>query len=90
MGFGSKYKEDRIYMYTIGSWQQDLILEVGHDIKVCGGYIQLGINVSQAEMEDEAIEDNIIEERRAISILNSILCDKQVSKEEKGKYIISL
>ena len=69
---------------SIGGIQQDLILEEHQKIiKCCQKYKYLGMNITQDGTLDEAIRERNIQGRKAISLLNSVLWDKNISKSNK-------
>lgn len=69
----------------IGGEQRDLVLNNGQKIKQCSEYKYLGMTLSQDGSLDQAIKERNILGRRAISLLNGILWDKNINKKNKTR-----
>lgn len=68
----------------VGGTQQDLILEEQHQIiKHCNKYKYLGMTITQDGTTEQAIQERNTQGRRAISLLNNILWDQNISKNNK-------
>ena len=68
---------------TIGGDQQDIELDDGQRIRSCERYKYLGVWVSQDGRLDHAIKDRNLQGRRAIAMLNGVLWDQRISKDNK-------
>jgi hypothetical protein len=66
-----------------GKQQPDLLLEGGELIKQCTDYKYLGIKINREVTNDSKINESIKLACYAISILNSVLWDKHVTKRNK-------
>lgn len=69
----------------IGGEQRDLILNSGKTIKQCTEYKYLGMRLTNNGDLTEAIKDRNTQGRKAIALLNSVLWDKNISKENKTR-----
>lgn len=69
----------------IGGTQQDLMLEDGRTLKSCSKYKYLGLNITNDGTLDEAIKERNVQGRKAIRMLNTILWDQKISKENKHR-----
>lgn len=67
----------------IGGQQQNLHLENGQHIKQCEKYKYLGITLTNNGSLDDAIRERNTQGRKAITLLNGILWDKNISRENK-------
>jgi len=67
----------------IGGQQQDLRLATGHTIKHCSEYKYLGVKISKDRTIDEAIAERNVQARRAISMLNNTLWNKNIYTNNK-------
>lgn len=83
--WGLEVNLDKTEYMCIGGEHRDLIIENGQRIKQCKEYKYLGIKISQNGTLDEAIRERNMQGRKAIGMLNSILWDKNISKENKKR-----
>jgi len=74
----------------IGGVQQDLILEDGQIIKNCKDYKYLGMKITNDGTLDQTIKERNIQGRQAISMMNGILWDQQISKQNKHRIYNSI
>lgn len=74
----------------IGGAQQDLVIADGTLIKNCQKYKYLGVEISQEGTLDSAIRERNAAGRRAIGMLNSIIWDRNIRKENKVKIYNSI
>jgi len=72
------------YMY-IGGEQKDLVLNNGQQIKHCQEYKYLGMKITQNGTLDGTIRDRNLQGRKAIALLNGILWDKNINKNNKKR-----
>ncbi|XP_043498441.1 uncharacterized protein LOC122525861 [Polistes fuscatus] len=70
------------YMF-VGDIQQDLTLENGITINHCQEYKYLGLKITQDGTLDKNIQERCTQGRKAIALLNTILWDQSISKENK-------
>lgn len=63
----------------------DLTLSSSQSIKQCKAYKYLGLRISEDGVLDESIRERNTLGRRAISMLNGVLWDKNISKENKKR-----
>ncbi|XP_030757829.1 uncharacterized protein LOC115883613 [Sitophilus oryzae] len=69
----------------ISGHQQDLRLATGQVIRHCNSYKYLGIKIFKDGTLDEAILERNMQGRKAVSKLNGILWDKNITIENKKK-----
>jgi len=81
--WGLEVNIDKTEYMCIGGQQQDLRLATGHTIKHCSEYKYLGVKISKAGTLDEAIAERNVQARRAISILNNTLWNKNIHTNNK-------
>lgn len=72
------------YMF-IGGTQQDLTLNTGQFIKRCEEYKYLGINITRDGTIDKTIKERCTQGRKVISLLNNVLWDQGISKDNKKR-----
>ncbi|CAH0393483.1 unnamed protein product [Bemisia tabaci] len=70
---------------TFGGDQQGIELEDGQQIKGCEHYKYLGVRLTQDGRTDQAIKERNTLARKATAMLNGILWDPRVSKENKRR-----
>jgi hypothetical protein len=68
----------------IGQQQSDLLLEGGELIKQCPEYKYLRMKINREGTHDSKINERIKLGHCAISTLNSVLWDKNVTKRNKN------
>ncbi|XP_030752234.1 uncharacterized protein LOC115879478 [Sitophilus oryzae] len=74
----------------IGGQQQDLRLATGQVIRHCNSYKYLGMKISKDGTLDEAILERNMQGKKAVSILNGILWDKNITIENKKRIYNSI
>lgn len=70
---------------TVGGNQQSIELEDGRQIGSCDIYKYLGVFLTQDGRLDQAIKKRNMLGRRAIAMLNGVLWDQRISKENKRR-----
>ena len=70
---------------TFGGDQQSIELEDGQQIKGCEHYKYLGVRLTQDGRTDQAIRERNTLARKAIAMLNGILWDQRISKDNKRR-----
>ncbi|CAH0395288.1 unnamed protein product [Bemisia tabaci] len=70
---------------TFGGDQQSIELEDGQQIKGCEHYKYLGVRLTQDGRTDQAIKERNTLARKATAMLNGILWDPRISKENKRR-----
>ena len=66
---------------------QNIVLEDEREIKCCSDYKYIGLRITNDGTLDEAIKKRNTQRRQAICMLNSILWNQNISKENKKKNI---
>lgn len=69
----------------IGGEEQDIVLEDGRTIQCCSEYKYFGLKLTGDGTLDEAIKERNVKGRKSISIMNSILWDQNISKDNKQR-----
>lgn len=69
----------------LGGEREDLVDDNGQRIKQCDVYKYLGVKITKNGALDEAIHERNLQGRKAIAMLNSILWDRGISKENKHR-----
>ena len=69
----------------IGGDNQNIVLEDGREIECCSDYKYLVLRITNDGKLDEAIKERNTQGRQAICMLNSILWDQNISKENKKR-----
>ncbi len=70
---------------SVGGAQQSIVLEDGQHIESCEQYKYLGVNLTSDGKLDQAIRDRNLLGRKAIAMLNGILWDQRISKDNKKR-----
>lgn len=70
---------------SVGGAQQSIVLEDGQHIESCEQYKYLGVKLTSDGKLDQAIRDRNLLGRKAIAMLNGILWDQRISKDNKKR-----
>lgn len=83
--WGLEVNMEKTEYMSIGGDQHSLRVEENQEIKLCEDYKYLGVKITQDGKLDAAIKERNIQGRKGISLLNSVLWDKNISKENKKR-----
>jgi len=83
--WGLEVNLEKTEYMCIGGEQRDLQLNNGLVIKRCTEYKYLGMKLSHNGTLDEAIKDRNTQGRKAISLLNGVLWDRNINRENKTR-----
>ncbi|XP_044760850.1 uncharacterized protein LOC123318297 [Coccinella septempunctata] len=70
---------------SIGGTREDVVLEDGRVIKDCEEYKYLGLKITRDGLMDEGIKERVVLGRKAISMLNGVVWDQRISKDNKKR-----
>lgn len=84
-GWGLEVNMSKTEYMCIGGTQQDMTLEDGRTLKSCSKYKYLGLSMTNDGTLDEAIKERNVHGRKAIRMLNTVLWDQNISKENKHR-----